>query len=75
MSPELIDRLATSMIIEILLNAQESYWLKRADDFAKVGNARCDIIAAACHAKATRCREEYADEWAELLALELGDVA
>ena len=75
MTPERIDRLATSMVLDILLNAQESYWLKRADDFSEVGTPACDAIARACRHKATLCREESEGEWAELLAVELGDVA
>lgn len=75
MSPEKIDRLAQSMLVDLLLDSQERYWLKRADDFAKVGTPACDEIARACRAKATRCREEYAREWSHLLAIELGDVA
>lgn len=75
MSPEVIDRLATSLIVDLLLSAQESYWLKRADDFAKVGTASAQEIAKACRAKTSLVREEYADEWAGLLAIELGDAA
>lgn len=75
MSPEQIDRLACLTILDILLEAQESYWRKRADDFARVGTPACHEIAKACRAKATLCREESADEWAELLALELGEAA
>lgn len=75
MSPETIDRLATLMILDILLEAQESYWVKRSNDFAKVGTPACDAIAKACKAKASLCCEESADEWAELLAIELGDAA
>ena len=75
MSPERIDTLARLMVLDLLLEAQESYWLRRADDFAKVGTPKCDEIAQACRNKAALCREESADEWAGLLALELGDVA
>lgn len=71
----MIDRLACSMVLEILLSSRESYWLKRADDFAKVGTPACDEISRACRAKARLCREESADEWSSLLAVELGDVA
>lgn len=74
-TPGRIDRLAQSLLVELLLDAQEKYWLKRAQDFAKVGTPQCDEIAKACRAKASLCREESADEWTELLAVELGDVA
>lgn len=75
MSPELLDQIARRFVIDMLLEAQESYWLRRADDFAKVGTPKCDAIAQACRSKALLCREESADEWAELLAVELGDAA
>jgi hypothetical protein len=74
-SPETLETIARRFVIDMLLEAQESYWRRRAEDFAKVGTARCDEIAQACRNKATLCREESADEWAELLAVELGDVA
>lgn len=75
MSPETIDRLACLMILDLLLQSQESHWLRRAEDFARVGTPNCDAIAKACRAKAALCREESADEWAEMLAVELGDAA
>ena len=75
MRPELLDQIARRFVIDMLLEAQESYWLRRAHDFAKVGTPKCDEIARACRNKALLCREESADDWAELLAIELGDVA
>lgn len=75
MSPETLETLARRFVVDMLLEAQESYWLRRADDFAKVGTPECDEIARACRAKAFLCREESADEWAGLLAVELGEVA
>ena len=75
MNPEKIDRLACLMILDLLLESSERHWLKRADDFAKVGTPSCDEISRACQSKARLCREESEQEWAELLALELGEVA
>lgn len=75
MRPEILETIARRCVIDMLLEAQESYWLRRAEDFAKVGTPRCDVVAEACRNKALLCREESADEWAGLLALELGDVA
>lgn len=75
MTPELIDQLARRFVIDMLLEAQESYWLKRAEDFAKVRTPECDQIAQACRNKALLCRDEHAGEWAGLLATELGDAA
>jgi hypothetical protein len=75
-TPEQIDRLACLMVIDALLEGSARYWLKRADDFAMVGTPKCDEIAQACRNKAVMCREDdERDEWAALLALELGDVA
>lgn len=75
MTPQMIDRLARGMLLDILLEAQESYWLRRSDTFAAVGTPDCDEIANACRAKASLCRVESAGEWVELLAVELGDAA
>ena len=75
MSPETLETIARRMVLDILLESQEAYWLRRARDFAKVGTPACDEIARACRARASLCREESADEWAELLAVELGEVA
>lgn len=75
MSPERIDQLARRMVLDILLESQASYWLRRADDFAKVGTPACDEIAKACANKATLCRTENPDEWADLLRIQLGDAA
>lgn len=74
MSPDRIDTIARLVIVDILLEAQEAYWLRRAMDFAGVGTPACDEIARACRAKATLCRGEGAHEWSQLLAVELGDV-
>ncbi|MCW2736102.1 hypothetical protein [Nocardioides sp.] len=76
MTPEKIDRIAQLLIIDLLLQGSARYWLKRADDFAAVGTPACDEIARACRNKAVMCRsEDERNEWVELLALELGDVA
>lgn len=78
MTPETIERLARLAIIDALLEGSARYWLKRAEDFDRVGNAKCDEIARACRNKAALIRnDETPDraEWADLLALELGDVA
>lgn len=78
MTPEQIDRLACLAIIDALLEGSAKYWMRRADDFAKVGTTKCDEIAQACRNKAELLRRESCaerDEWAELLAFELGDVA
>jgi hypothetical protein len=77
-TPEQIDRLACLAIIDALLEGSARYWEKRAGDFAKVGNARCDTIAQACRNKAALIRMDGTaerDEWTTLLAIELGDVA
>jgi hypothetical protein len=74
-TPETLETIARRFVIDMLLEAQESYWLRRAEAFAKVGTSSALEIARACRNKAVLCREESADEWAELLAVELGDVA
>jgi hypothetical protein len=77
-TPEQIDRLACLVIIDALLEGSAKYWEKRAGDFAKVGTPKCDTIAQACRNKASLIRMDDAAEraeWAELLAVELGDVA
>ncbi len=77
-TPEQIDRLACLAIIDALLEGSAKYWLKRADDFANVGTAKCDAIAQASRDQAELLRRDDSaerDEWAELLALELGEVA
>lgn len=71
----MLETIARRFAVDVLLEAQESYWLRRADDFTRVGTPKCDEIAQACRNKATLCREESEDEWAELLAVELGDDA
>lgn len=38
---------------DALNEATSAYWLKRADQFAAVGNARCDEIAQACRNRAS----------------------
>ncbi|WP_297625685.1 hypothetical protein [Nocardioides sp.] len=63
------------MVLDLMLECSERYWLKRAGDFDKVGTPACAEIAKACRAKASLCRHENADEWADLLAAELGEVA
>ncbi len=73
MTPQKLDQIARRMLVDILLEADGRYWLKRAEDFAKAG---CDEIARACRAKAQVCRwSENVDEWAEMLDAELADVA
>ena len=74
-SPETLETLARRFVVDMLLEAEELYWLRRSDDFAKVGTPACDEIAKACRAKASLCREESTEEWAQLLALELGEAA
>lgn len=75
MRPEVLECAAHRLLVDILLEADERYWMKRAKDFAKVGTPDCDEIARACRAKAAVCRRENADEWAELLAAETSDAA
>ncbi len=70
MRPEKLDQIARRMLVDILLEADERYWFRRADDFAKVGTPGCDEIARACRAKAEMCSREDADVWAEMLAAE-----
>lgn len=74
-SPEKLEVIARRFVVDMLLEAQERYWKTRAADFEKVGTPACDEIARACRAKAVLCREESEGEWADLLAVELGDAA
>ncbi|HXH79116.1 hypothetical protein [Nocardioides sp.] len=75
MRPEKLDQLARRLLVDILLEADERYWLKRADDFDRVGTLACREIARACRAKAELCRQDNGDVWAGLLAVDLGEVA
>lgn len=75
MSPEKLEQIARRFVIDMLLEAEESYWLRRADDFAKVGTPACDEIARACRNKAMLCREDSREGFRALLAVELGDAA
>lgn len=75
MSPETLERAALRMLVDLLLEADAAYWLKRADDFAKIGTPSCDEISQACRNKAALVREEHAEEWAVLLDAELAEVA
>lgn len=72
--PEKLDQIARRFVIDMLLEASAAYWLRRAEDFANVGTPACDEIARACRNKAALCRDDER-EWADLLAVELGDVA
>jgi hypothetical protein len=77
-TPDQIDRLACLAIIDALLEGSARYWEKRARDFLKVGTPKCDTIAQACRNKAALIRMDSAaerNEWTEILAVELGDVA
>ena len=73
-APERLEQIARRFVVDMLLEASSAYWLRRAEDFAKVGTPACDEIARACRNKAALCREDE-NEWRELLAVELGDVA
>lgn len=78
MTPETIERLARLAIIDALLEGSARYWLKRAEDFDRVGTAKCDEIARACRNKAELIRSEETsarDEWEHLLSIELEEVA
>lgn len=74
-TPEKLDQITRRFVIDMLLEATENYWLRRAADFAKVGTPECDEIARACRNKASLCAEDERDEWAALLAVQLGDAA
>lgn len=38
---------------DALAEATSAYWMRRAEQFEAVGNARCDEIAIACHNRAS----------------------
>ena len=46
------EHFATRMIQHMLAGAMPFYWLRRANDFARVGTAECDEIAEACRERA-----------------------
>lgn len=50
--PHRIDRFLHDVLLDVLLSGERRYWLKRAEDFAKVGTPACDEIARACRARA-----------------------
>lgn len=51
--PAHLEHFRRRVLYDALLEASSAYWLRRADTFAAVGNARCDETAQACrnHAK------------------------
>lgn len=49
---EYVEHFRHRVLQDALNEATSSYWLRRADQFAAVGNARCDEIAQACRNRA-----------------------
>lgn len=75
LEPSTVEQCARRFIMQLLLETDEGFWLRRAREFACVGTASCDEIATACRHKAALCRESGGAEWAEMLAIELGEAA
>lgn len=48
-----VDNFRARVVQDALAEATSAYWLRRADTFAAVGNARCDEVALACRRHAT----------------------
>lgn len=49
---EYVEHFRARVLQDALAEATAAYWTRRADQFAAVGNARCDAIAQACRNKA-----------------------
>lgn len=47
-----VEHFRARVLQDALNEALPSYWLRRAETFAAVGNTACDEIATACRAKA-----------------------
>lgn len=47
------EQFAHRLLQDAFTEATAAYWLRRAETFAAVGNARCDEIARACRNRAT----------------------
>lgn len=61
---------------DALLEATATYWRRRADTFAAVGNPRCDEVAQACRNHAELVRMVGLDAEAEaLIAREITQAA
>lgn len=52
-------------LLECLQDADPIFWDRRANDFAAVGNERCDVIAEACRNKAAFLRMYQHDTTAD----------
>jgi len=66
------DSFVRRVIADALAEATRSYWIKRAEVFAAVGNAHCDAVALACRRHAELCEfvdfdETFAAVLSELL--------
>lgn len=46
--PTHLEHFRRRVLYDALLEATSTYWLRRAETFTQVGNARCDEIAQAC---------------------------
>lgn len=62
------------MILECLQESSADWWDRRAVQFDRVGNERCDEIADACRNKASFLRMYGDDDLAEDLAAVLADL-
>lgn len=49
---EATQQFGVRLIQQVLTEAMPFYWLRRANDFARVGTAECDEIAEACRERA-----------------------
>ncbi|MCW2763610.1 MAG: hypothetical protein JWR85_3811 [Marmoricola sp.] len=49
---EYVRHFSTRVLQDALNEATAAYWMKRAEQFDAVGNARCDEIARACRNRA-----------------------
>ncbi len=50
---EYVDHFRLRLLQDAILEATSAYWSRRAEQFERVGNARCDEVATACRARAS----------------------
>lgn len=43
-----LERFVSDLLADAMANASATQWRRRADQFAAVGTASCDVIATAC---------------------------
>lgn len=65
---DFVRHFSTRVLQDALNEATAAYWLKRAETFEAVGNARCDEIAIACRNRASLALAEKNGRGSEDLA-------